>query len=379
MKTEPKAEASKSRREIFSNLFRTITKFLDQLITPLVAVAVALIIGAILMLSIGINPIVSYQAMWAGIAASKYQIGVTLTKATPLILTGLGLGIAFRSGVFNIGGEGQIYIGALASTFIGIQNWGLPAPVHLTLSLLAGFIGGAVWGFIPGILKARYKINEVITTILLNYIAIYLVSYFTHGPLRENQSAAAALPQTAEVMSTSRLPLIWPGTRLHLGFILALLAAGVLYFIIFRTSFGFKARAVGHSPTSARYAGMNVVWIIVLVMIISGGLAGMAGSVEILGVQRRLRDMFSSGTGYTAIAIALLGQNNPLGIVFAGILFGALQAGANNMQALAGVPITIVDAIQAVIIFMVAISAELRTGFLRNNLFHPKKPVPQKE
>lgn len=362
-----------------AELSRIISSSLSLFIAPLAAVAVALLIGAVLMLLIGINPIVSYQAMWAGIAASKYQVGITLTKATPLILTGLGLGIAFRSGVFNIGGEGQIYMGALASTFIGIQDWGLPAPVHITLSLIAGFVGGAVWGFIPGILKAKYKVNEVITTILLNYIAIYLVSFFTHGPLRENQNAAAALPQTAEVLVTSRLPLIWPGTRLHLGFILALLIAGLLYFLLFRTSVGFKARAVGYSPTSARYAGMNVVWIVVLVMVISGGLAGTAGAVEILGVQRRLRDMFSPGIGYMAIAIALLGRNNPLGIVFAGILFGALQAGANNMQALAGVPVTIVDIIQAVIIFMVAISDELRTGFVRDRLRHLRKSTLQKE
>jgi general nucleoside transport system permease protein len=358
-------------------ILNRIVSAVDALLAPLIAVITGLVIGAVLMQLIGVNPLEAYQALWSGVAGGKYQIGIVLVKATPLIIAGLGLSLAFRCGVFNIGGEGQIYIGALAGTWVGIQNWGLPQPVHIGLALLAGFIGGGLWAAFAGYLRARYQINEIITTILLNYIAIFLVSYFTHGPMRDNPGAAASLPHTPEVLITSRLPLIWQGTRLHAGFIVALVLAVVIYFIIFHTSFGFKARAVGFSATAARYAGMHVVWVVVLAMFISGGLAGIAGTTEILGVQRRLRDMFSPGTGYTAIAIALVGKNHPLGVILAGLLFGALEAGANNMEALAGVPSTIVSVIQAVVIFLVAISVAWRNqplrDWLRNRLANAAK------
>jgi simple sugar transport system permease protein len=348
------------------SVLKNLTTAVDALIAPLFAILSGLIIGAVLMQAIGVNPLEAYSALWAGVAGGKYQMGIVLVKATPLIITGLGLALAFRCGVFNIGGEGQIYMGALAGTWVGIQDWGLSQPVHVSLALLAGFIAGGLWAAFAGLLKARYQINEIISTILLNYIAIFLVSYFTHGPMRDNPGAAASLPHTPEVLLTSRLPLIWEGTRLHAGIIVALLAAALIYFIIFHTSFGFKARAVGFSAPAARYSGMRVVWVVVLAMLISGGLAGIAGTTEILGVQRRLRDLFSPGTGYTAIAIALVGKNHPVGVVLAGLLFGALEAGANNMEAVAGVPSTIVSVIQAVVIFLVAISVAWRNQPVRD-------------
>lgn len=342
---------------------------LSNLGWPVLAVIAALALGALLMLVIGINPVQAFAQLWAGTFASKYQIGVTLIKTTPLLLTALGLGFAFRSGVFNIGAEGQIYIGALCGTVIGIQEWGLPPLLHLPLSLLAGFLGGGLWGALPGFLKARFRVNEVITTILLNYIAIFLVSYFTRGPLRADRTSAAAMPHTVEVQLSSRLPIIWEGTRLHAGILLALLATALVWFITYRTVFGFKSRAVGFSQPAARYAGMQVVPVITLAMFLSGGLAGLAGTVEILGVQRRLRDMFSPGTGYTAIAIALFGRNDPLGIALAALLFGALEAGANNMEALAGVPSTLVEIVQGIIIFLVAVSVSMPPGTF-NRLFN---------
>lgn len=361
-----------------------LRSLVNQVALPALAVAGSLFIGALLMLIIGIDPLNAYIQLWAGVAADPYQLGVTLVKTTPLLLTGLGLGLAFRSGVFNIGAEGQIYMGALAGVVVGIQDWGLPIVLHLPLSLLAGFLGGGLWGAIPGFLKARLQVNEVITTILMNYIALFLVSYFTHGPLRADQTSAAALPHTAEVLITSRLPIIWPGTRLHLGFVLALLAAVVMYFIVYRTSFGFKARAVGFSQPAARYAGIAVVPIVVMAMFLSGGLAGMAGAIEILGVQRRLRAQFSAGSGYTAIAIALLGKNHPIGIVLAALLFGALEAGVNNMEALAGVPATLVEVIQATVIFLVAVSIAWRSDTVRRWIRqrvppHPKSDRPSSE
>jgi ABC-type uncharacterized transport system permease subunit len=327
---------------------------------PFGAVIAALIVGAFLIALTGTDPFFAYQKMWEGIARSNYQVGLVLVKATPLMIIGLGLGFVFNTGVFNIGAEGQLYMGALLGTAIGIQDWGLPAWLHITVSLLGGFVGGGLWGLLPGYLKARHNINEVITTILLNYIAIYIVSYFTHGPLRDNPFAEAALPQTPEVQASSQLPLIWPPTRLHAGFLLGLVLAVILYLVTYHMAFGYKARAVGSSPAAAHYAGMNTTLIMVVVMVVSGGLAGVAGTVEILGVQHRLRDMFSPGLGYSAIAIALMGNNHPLGIILASLLFGALQVGANNMQALAGVPVTIVDVLQATVIFFVAVSAMVR-------------------
>lgn len=368
--------------ELARGVGKALRRLLEQLAWPVLAVLAALALGALLMLAIGISPQLAFAQLWAGTFASKYQIGVTLIKTTPLLLTGLGLGFAFRSGVFNIGAEGQIYIGALCGTVVGIQDWGLPMALHLPLALLAGFIGGGLWGALPGFLKARYRVNEVITTILLNYIAIFLVSYFTHGPLKADRTSAASLPHTVEVQLSSRLPIIWEGTRLHAGILLAILMVAVVWFLTYRTAFGFKARTVGFSPSAARYSGMQVVPLVTLAMFLSGGLAGLAGTVEILGVQRRLRDMFSAGTGYTAIAIALFGRNDPLGIALAALLFGALEAGANNMEALAGVPSTLVEIIQGVIIFLVAISVALPAGALgrawqrvRWRLTGQKRPV----
>lgn len=351
-------------------VLRWIGAKISQLLLPLASVLGALLIGGILMLLIGINPFTAYSYLWTGIAGSKYQVGTVLVKTTPLLLTGLGMGLALRCGVFNIGGEGQIYIGALAGTAVGIYFTGLPPIVHVILSILAGFLAGGLWAAVPGLLKARFQVNEVISTILLNYIGIYLVSYFTHGPMRANPDSSASLPYTAEVLESSRLPIIMPGTRLHAGFLIAIVIAMLMYVIIFRTPFGFKARAVGFNPEAASYSGMKVVSVIVLAMLISGGLAGISGTVEILGVQRRLRDGFSSGIGYTAIAIALLGRNNPIGITLASILFGALEVGIANMEALAGVPVTLVDVIQGLTIFFVAIGAVTRTDFGKQLFMH---------
>ncbi len=345
---------------------------LQIILLPFGAVLAALIVGAILIALTGVNPFFAYQKMWEGIAKSNYQVGLVLVKATPLLIIGLGLGFVFNSGVFNIGAEGQLYMGALLGTAIAIQDLGVPAWLHVALSLVGGFVGGGLWGLLPGYLKARHNINEVITTILLNYIAIYIVSYFTHGPLRDNPLAEAALPQTPQVQLSSQLPLIWPPTRLHAGFPLGLGLALVLYLVTYRMAFGYKARAVGSSPAAAHYAGMNTTLIMVIVMVVSGGLAGVAGTVEILGVQHRLRDMFSPGLGYSAIAIALMGNNHPFGILLAALLFGALQVGANNMQALAGVPVTIVDVIQATVIFFVAVSAMIRWRASLPRLFRHK-------
>lgn len=330
---------------------------LSVVLFPLVAVMAALLIGGLLILSIDIDPFYAYKVMLTGIAENKYAIGTVFVKAIPLFITGLGLAFAFRSGVFNIGAEGQMYMGALFGTFIGIQDWGLSWSLHILLCLVAAFIGGGLCAAFPGFLKAKYEVNEIITTILLNYISSNLITYLARGPMRADQTSIASPQQTEEVLKTARLPIIVEGTRLHFGLIVGLILMFLLAFLMFNTSFGFKCRMVGLNPTTSTYAGLNVVSLIVLSMIISGGLSGIAGSVEVMGVQRRLRGGFISSTGFKAIAVALLGRNNPYGIFFTALLFGALEVGANSMESLAGVPSPIVETIQAVVIFLIALSS----------------------
>lgn len=330
---------------------------LPDILFPIFAIVFSLFIGGLLILTIGINPLSAYGVMLKGIAESKYAVGTVFVKATPLFITGMGLAFAFRSGIFNIGAEGQIYIGALFGTFVGIHDWGLPAPLHVFLCLLAAFIGGGIWGAIPGFLKAKYSVNEIITTILMNYIATNLIAYLARGPMRDNQKSLAAPQQTAEVLKTARLPIIVSETRLHAGFLIALVIMLILCVIMFTTSFGFKCKLVGLNTEASKYAGLNVLTLAVLAMAISGGLCGIAGTVEIMGVQRRLRGAFIGNTGFKAIAVALLGKNNPAAILFTALLFGALEVGANSMESLAGVPSPIVDTIQAVVIFVIALGS----------------------
>ncbi len=230
-------------------------------------------------------------------------------------------------------------MGALFGYFIGIQDWGLPRSLHNpAVSFVAAFIGGGLWAALSGFLKARYEVNEIITTILLNYVSSNLITYLARGPMRADQMSIASPQQTAEVLKSARLPIIVEGTRLHFGLVVGLILMFLLAFLMFNTSFGFKCRMVGLNPIASTHAGLNVVSLIVLSMIISGGLSGIRGSVEVMGVQRRLRGGFIGSTGFKAIAVALLGRNNPYGIFFTSLLFGALEVGANSMESLAGVP-----------------------------------------
>lgn len=341
------------------------TKKLAVVLFPVAAVFAALCIGSILIFSIGINPITAYGVMFKGIAENRYAIGTVFVKATPLFITGMGLAYAFRAGIFNIGAEGQIYFGALFGTIVGILDIGIPAPLHILICLIASFIGGGIWASIPGFLKAKYSVNEIITTILMNYISSNLITYLARGPLRDNQKSLAAPQQTAEVMKSARLPIIIQGTRLHFGFVIAIIIMITLAFVMYRTSFGFKCKLVGLNPEASRYAGLNVISLGVLAMVISGGLCGVAGTIEILGVQRRLRGSFIGNTGFKAIAVALLGKNNPIAILFTSLLFGALEVGANSMESLAGVPSPIIETIQSIVIFLIALGA----------LFEPKEKL----
>lgn len=333
-----------------TNRFQPI---LLSILSPLIAVVAALLVGAGLILLAGANPIAAYTALFQESLSTYFGFGNTLTKMAPLLLTSLGVLVALRAGQFNIGGEGQIYLGALGSAIAGLYIKGLPALIHIPLALLAGFLFGAVWGLIPGYLKAVRGINEVITTLLLNYIAINFVSYLVHDPL---MAPGAPSPYTSMIAKSAQLPIILPQSLAHAGILLGLVVAVVLWVLLVRSPFGYQTAAVGLNPIAARYGGISVERTIMLVMALAGGLAGLAGSSEVMGLKYRLFEQVSPGYGFDAIAIAFLSRGSVLGVVLTSLFFSALRSGANVMQRSAGVPVTIVYAIQGLTVLFIAIS-----------------------
>jgi len=337
-----------------------IRNTLRAAVLPAIAFALALLTGAIviwvseLIVPGGefelLKPIEAYASLFRGAVGSSRGIVNTLTFATPLLLAGLGVGLAFRAGLFNIGANGQFLMGALASVAVGVTVSDLPSVIAIPLALLAGIAAGAAWGFIPGILKATSGAHEVVTTIMLNFIAIGVVAAAVSGPLDMQSSPS---PITGSVGNAS-LPVML-GRNGHLGIGLALLAAFGVHWLLYRMTLGFEIRAVGANPDAARMAGMRPAFIIVLTMMIAGGLAGAAGSAVLLGVTHSMTASFNTSVGFDAIAVALLGRSNPLGIVFAALLFGGMRAGAPLMQINAGIPAELVDVLQAVILlFLIA-------------------------
>ena len=319
---------------------------------PAVAVLVSLLVVGILIVAQGSAPLDAYAALFSSAFGSPYAIATSLNIATPLILTGLGIALAARGGIINLGGEGQIIFGGVAGTLAALNLQGLPPALHIGLSVLAGFLGGAAWALVPGYFYARYGTNIIITTILLNDIAIGILGALVKGPMKE----PGYYPQTAEVGLTAQLPIILPRTQLHAGILIAVVLVVIVYLFLFRTPAGFDLRAIGENPTAAKHSGIRVFRMQILSMLLAGGLAGMAGAVEILGSQYRLRSDFLVNYGYEALAVALLGQKHPLGVVLAGILFGALKAGRGGMVRAANLPVSLSLVLSGVIIFFVAVS-----------------------
>jgi ABC-type uncharacterized transport system permease subunit len=329
---------------------------------PLWAVVAALIVGALALMLAGINPLSAYGAMLRGTLGGLPQVGLTLQKSTPLILAGLGIAFALQCSLFNIGAEGQIYVGAMTGTLVALYVRGLPMWLHIPLCIAASFVGGAIWGGIPGYLRAKRGLSEIIMTIMLNYVGFWFVSYLVHGPIREG--GASYYPQTEIVQATAQWPIFWAVGRLHIGFPIALAAAAVVYVVLYHTTLGFQIRAVGFGARAAHHAGISPTRNITIAMLVSGGLAGMAGISEVLGVQHRLSDFFSPGYGYDAIAVALLAKGNPIGVVVTAIFFGALRAGSTMMQRTMGVPSSVAEFIQGVTVLFVAIAGALQMVLL---------------
>ena len=374
--TNPTEENKADKKPKEGNL----SSLLQELLVPALAVLTGLLIGAIAIIASGENVFKAYGALFGGSFGSPqdiiagiqtyfvtgsnkellraiYPFTESLVTATPYIFASLAVAVGFRCGLFNIGAEGQVLMGALSSAFVGYSFSGLPAYIHLPLALLAGIVGGGIWGLIPGYLKARFGAHEVVNTIMMNWIAFKLSDWLLNGPMK----ASGFRPVTPNIADTAQLPRFFPEPlRLNWGFVLALLAAWFVYWFLFKTTLGFEIRSVGANPDAAKYAGMSVTRNFVLVMAMSGALAGLAGSAQVLGVDHWVGQGFSAGYGFDSIALALLGKSHPFGVVLAALLFGFLRSGATRMQSLAGIPIDIISIIQGLIVIFVAAPAIIR-------------------
>ncbi len=302
--------------------------------------------------------------------AGLRPLGESLVITTPYIFAGLAVALGFRGGLFNIGAEGQLFVGGLASAYVGYSLSGLPMIIHLPLAILAGLVAGGIWGAIPGYLKARTGAHEVINTIMMNWIAFRLTDYLLTGPMARPDG----LPITPQIKPSAYLPrLLPPPVRFHWGFFIALGVAVLVYWFLWKTPRGMEIRMTGANPKASRYAGIRIASIIVLTMALSGALAGMAGSVQVLAVDHQMVRAFSTGYGFDSIALALLGNSHPLGVVLASLLFGFMRGGAARMQSVASIPVELIRIIQAMVIIFVAAPAIVRS------LYRLKPPKEEEE
>ena len=338
-----------------------LTRFFQPLVIPMLAIFTAVMVGSLFLLGYGFNPLEAYGGLLEGAFGSEKAWARTTLNMVPFIFAGLSVAFAFKGGLFNIGAEGQIFIGSICASYIGYAVHGLPIFIHLPLAIFAGFLGGAVWGAIPGALKAYTGSHEVITTIMFNYIGIIFTGYLVSGPMQAPHSVVA---ETPKMLETARLPLLGnPDLGLHAGILLAIFMAGLIYWLIWRTTLGFELRTVGLNPKAAAYAGINVKFVTISTMGMAGGLAGLAGAVETLGRNYYFAPGFNVGYGFDSITISLLAQNNPLGIILTAFLFGAMNAGTTRMQRLSGVPSELIQVIQALILMFVAADQIIRVMY----------------
>ena len=348
-----------------------IARIARLLTLPLGAIALALVVGAIVMIASSplveghvdfALPLVTYWALVEGSMLSFNAIVDTIVNAAPLILVGLAVGLGFKAGLFNIGGQGQFLVGAVAAAGVGAALTSAPPAIAVTAAVVTGMIAGALYGFIPGFLKAYTGAHEVVTTIMLNYVAIQIVSFLITGPLR---AEGASFARSNDV-GNAALPVILnagTGHPGHLGIVLPFLVAPLIWWLLFKSTIGFELRTVGANPDAARYAGMGPRRMVILALTAGGMLAGLAGAIEILGVTGYMPAAYSTNIGFDAITVALLGRANPIGIILGGLLLGAMRAGAGLMQIQAGVPVQMIDLLQGVILFFLAADVIVRKVF----------------
>lgn len=340
-----------------------------QVLVPIISLLLALIVGAILLAGVGVSPLTTYRAMLVGALGSSYAISETLVKAIPLMLTGLAVSIAFRMLFWNIGAEGQLAMGGFAAAGIALFGppafpW-LPQPLWLPLVIVGGFVAGALWGLIPAVLKAFVRVNEIITTLMLNYVAILWVEYLFYGPWKDPQGFG--FPGTAPFPEFTWLPRLTG--RVHFGLIIALIAAAAIWLILGRTKWGYEIRLIGENPVAARYAGVSISRNILLVMLVSGGLAGLAGMAEVAGISHRLQQGLTVGNGFTAIIVAWLAKLNPWGVLVVAFALAALLVGGDQIQITMGLPASMALVLQGAIFFFVLggdIFVRYRLRFIRS-------------
>lgn len=359
--TSPRSEKNPAPRSTGEPRWRSLAR---SLLIPLLSVFTALVVSGIIIALTGGNPFLAYLGLWQGAFGSPRAISETLVWTTPYIFAGLGVALAFKGGLFNIGADGQLVVGAVAAAWIGYflprtLGLDLPTVIHLPLTIVGGGIAGGIWGAIPGYLKARFGANEVINTIMMNYIALLGASYLLNGVMKD-PSPSNVLARTPLIALSARLSPLMADYRVHWGLILALLAAVAVWFLLHRTTLGFSIRTVGASPDAARYSGINYRRVIVTTMALSGFLAGLAGTIEVVGLNYRHDLSFSSGYGFDSITVALLGHNEPLGVVLSSLLFGAMRNGASRMQFMAQIPVDIISVVQALILLFVSANQIIR-------------------
>jgi ABC-type uncharacterized transport system permease subunit len=347
-----------------------IRRIVSPVILPACALLLALISGAIfIVLSSPLVaghfdwglPLQAYGALVSGSLLSPNGWIDTLVNATPLILAGLSVGLCFKAGLFNIGAQGQTYVGALAAAWAGALLAAQPAPIAIVGALLAGLLAGMVYGFIPGALKAFTGAHEVVTTIMLNYVALYIVAWAITGPLLAPGATFARSPDVGNAF----LPILFgpTGHKLHAGVLVALAAVPIVWWVLYRSTIGFEVRTVGANPDAARYAGMRPRLLTVGTLAVGGGLAGLAGTIEILGVAGYMPAAYATNIGFDAITVALIGRAHPFGILFGALLLGALRAGAASMQIQAGIPVEMIDILQGVMLFFLSADVIVRRIF----------------
>lgn len=352
------------------------------ILVPLLAGLLALLAGALVILALGVSPLAAYAAMLEGALGSPNAIADSLVKAGPILFVAIGTCIAYRGGVINIGGEGQLVLGALGAAAIALTFPDLPAPILIPFALVVGCAAGGFWAAIAGVLKARFKVNEVLSTVMLNAIAVLFMTYLLHGVLMDptELDKAIHIPQTQRLALASDLPRLIP-TRLHAGILLGILIAFVVYILLWRTTIGYRIRAVGFNPTASRYAGINVSRYQILAITLSGALAGLGGAVEVLGVNHRLftdgsATGFTGNAGFNGIVAALFGGLHPLGAIPASFLFGALLVGANSMQRTVQVPSAFVTMLDGLVVIFV-VSSQMWAKRRSSQRVDAKTAVPE--
>lgn len=340
-----------------------MSKRLINILVPLISILLGIIIGAIIMAASGFNPVDGYIALWNGIFMDTYTMGETIRQITPYVFSGLAVAFAFRTGLFNIGVEGQLIMGWLAAAYVG-QAFELPAFIHVPLALIAAAVAGALWAFIPGLLKAKFQVHEVIVTIMLNYTALHVANALIEV-ISDGGERTPKIHESASLRSEF-FESITDYSRMHWGFLIAILAVIVMWFILEKTTRGYELKAVGFNKHASQYAGMNVNKNIIQAMVISGAFAGLGGAMEALGTFENMSKLHGfTGIGFDGIAVALLGANQPFGVLLGAILFGSLKNGGLNMPSEAGVPTEIVSIVIAVIILFVASGYIIRVALER--------------